>query len=89
MSGLLSSLGIEWKSLVAQLINFGILVFVLWKLVYKPILKVLDERAQMAKDAAEKSNSIESKLEEMRLREEEVLVKARLAGEKLVKDAVR
>lgn len=87
MSGLLSSLGVEWKSIIAQLINFGILVFVLWKLVYKPVLKVLDERAQMAKDAAEKSNSIESKLEEMKLREEEVLAKARQAGEKLVKDA--
>jgi F-type H+-transporting ATPase subunit b len=87
MSGLLSSLGIEWKSLIAQLINFGILVFVLWKLVYKPILKVLDDRAQMAKDAAEKSSSIESKMEEMKLREEEILAKARASGEKLVKDA--
>ena len=87
MSGLISSLGIEWKSLIAQLINFGILVFVLWKLVYKPILKVLDERTQMAKDAEAKSSSIDSKLEEMKLREEEVLAKARVAGEKLVKDA--
>lgn len=83
---LLSSLGIEWKLLVAQIINFGILVFVLYKLVYKPLLKVLDERTAMVKEAAEKSSSIESKIEEIKALEEKTLAEARVRGKELIKE---
>lgn len=83
---LLSSLGVEWKLLVAQIINFGILVFVLYKLVYKPLLKVLDERAEMVKDAADKSSSIDSKLDEIRALEESTLTEARKRGAEIIKE---
>lgn len=38
--------GIQWPLLVASVINFFILLFLLKKLLYKPILKVLDERRE-------------------------------------------
>jgi len=40
----LENLGIDAWGLVLYLVNFGILAFVLTKLLYKPILKTLDER---------------------------------------------
>jgi len=40
----LKSLGINLPSLLAQLINFTILLVVLYLLAYKPLLKILDER---------------------------------------------
>ncbi|MES2060108.1 MAG: hypothetical protein V4438_03695 [Patescibacteria group bacterium] len=85
MESLLQSFGIEWKLLIAQAINFAILAFVLWKLVYKPILKVLDERAAGAKEAAEKSSSIESKLEEIKALEEATLAESRKRGAEIIK----
>ncbi len=81
-----SSLGIEWKLLVAQIINFGILVFILYKLVYKPLLKVLDERVAMVKDAADKSSSIESKLNEIKALEESTLAESRKRGAEIIKE---
>lgn len=87
MESLIHAFGIEWKLLIAQIINFGILAFILFKLIYKPLLKVLDERTAMVKDAEEKSSSIDSKLEEIKALEEKVLAEARKTGEKLVKDA--
>jgi F-type H+-transporting ATPase subunit b len=52
----LARLGVDWRLLVAQLVNFGIVLFVMAKWVYKPLLKVMDERAakieQGLKDAA-------------------------------------
>ena len=84
---LFQSFGIEWKLIIAQIINFGVLVFILWKLVYRPLLKVLDERTKQAKDAEEKSNSVDSKLEEIKKLEEQTLAEARNAGQKLLKDA--
>ena len=40
----LTSLGINGKMLIAQIINFLVLLFILNKLLYKPILKMFDER---------------------------------------------
>lgn len=40
----LENLGIDAWGLVLYLVNFGILAFILTKLLYKPILKTLDER---------------------------------------------
>jgi F-type H+-transporting ATPase subunit b len=35
---------ITWFTIVAQIVNFLILVFLLWKFLYKPILKTMDDR---------------------------------------------
>lgn len=42
--GLLASLGINAKLFLAQLLNFSILLLVLWRFAYKPLLKLMDER---------------------------------------------
>ena len=83
---LLSSLGIEWKLIIAQIVNFGILVFILYKLVYKPLLSALDSRVAQVKEVAEKTSSIDSKLEEIKSLEEETLAEARKAGAKIIKE---
>lgn len=40
----MEQLGIDAKLLVAQMVNFLIIVFVLSKILYKPILTMLDKR---------------------------------------------
>ncbi len=40
----LGALGVDWKIFIAQLLNFTIVLFVLWKWVYTPLLKALDAR---------------------------------------------
>lgn len=32
----MSEIGIDWKMLIAQLISFSIVFFVLWRFAYKP-----------------------------------------------------
>ena len=44
MSELFSQLGIDWKLLLAQGVNFVILLIVLTKFVYKPLIKIVEER---------------------------------------------
>ena len=47
-------LGLNLKMFIAQLVNFGLIMLVLWKLAYKPLLKVLDDRAaKVAKGVAD------------------------------------
>ena len=56
----MEALGIDIKLLVVQIINFGILFFVLKKFLYTPILKLLDER----KKEVEKQKELLTKTEE-------------------------
>ncbi|MSR84913.1 ATP synthase F0 subunit B [Candidatus Uhrbacteria bacterium] len=42
--GLLASLGINAKLFYAQLINFGIVMLIVWRWVYRPLLKAMDRR---------------------------------------------
>lgn len=43
---LIHKLGIDWKLLIAQIVNFFILLFVLYKFVYRPVLEMLDKRSK-------------------------------------------
>jgi F-type H+-transporting ATPase subunit b len=40
----LGALGIDWRLLIAQLINFSVVLFVMWKWVYTPLLKMIESR---------------------------------------------
>lgn len=58
----IQSLGIDWKLLVAQIINFVILLFILRKFLYTPILKMLDKRKVSIEEGIESSREAETKL---------------------------
>ncbi|MEK7528836.1 MAG: F0F1 ATP synthase subunit B [Patescibacteria group bacterium] len=55
----LTTLGIDFKVLAAQVVNFGILLFVLTKLLYHPILKAMDERRQRIAESLVKAEEID------------------------------
>ncbi len=61
---LLAKLGVDWRLLVAQLINFGILLAVLYKFLYKPVLKLLHERSAKIEDGLKNAEAVEVKLKE-------------------------
>lgn len=47
---------INWFEIVAQIINFVILLFILQKLFYKPIVKAMEERQARIKEEVDKAN---------------------------------
>ena len=66
MEALFTAFGIEWKLLLAQGVNFGVLILGLTYLLYKPVLKMLREReAVIAKgvEDAEESARIRATIE--------------------------
>jgi len=56
----MEALGLDIRLLVAQLINFGLLIFLLNKFLYKPLIKMLDDRKKKIAEAAENSIKIET-----------------------------
>ncbi len=53
MEQLFDAFGIDGKLLLAQLINFGVLFVALTWLLYKPVMKTLDERAEKIRQGVE------------------------------------
>lgn len=56
MQQLLEAFGIQWSLLIAQAVNFGIVLIALWYFLYKPVMTMLEKRkrvvAQGVEDAA-------------------------------------
>lgn len=64
---MLEVLGVNFKEILFAFINFLLLVFILWKLLYKPITEMLDKRKQIIQDSlhdAEKARNIAEKQKE-------------------------
>ncbi|MBN1258236.1 F0F1 ATP synthase subunit B [Candidatus Peregrinibacteria bacterium] len=89
----LHKLGIDFKVLIAQIINFGILFLILRHFLYRPILGALESRKKRIRESLEKAAEIEKKSvaaeEEYKNRilkankeADEIIESARLAGEK-------
>ena len=55
----LGNLGIDVNMLVAQIVNFGLLMIVLSYFVYKPTIKVIEENEQALKEGGELKQALE------------------------------
>jgi F0F1-type ATP synthase membrane subunit b/b' len=55
----LGRLGIDFNLILAQVVNFAILVFILFKFVYKPIYKKIEEDEAKLKEAQTKSQVLD------------------------------
>jgi F-type H+-transporting ATPase subunit b len=95
---LFQSLGIDWRMMIFQLIAFAILVFVLAKFVYPPILKMLDRREKLiedsvkaAKDANEKAaksaDEVAKQLANARKDAEDIVAAAREQSAQMLADS--
>ncbi|OPL09564.1 MAG: hypothetical protein AVO33_00270 [delta proteobacterium ML8_F1] len=58
-------MNIKWFEIIAQMINFFILLFLLYKLFYKPVIKTMDDRQQRIRDNQTKSDEKMKKADEL------------------------
>lgn len=56
------SFGIQPTLLLAQIVNFLVILFLLKKFFYKPIIKILDERKKRIEESLKNADLIEEKL---------------------------
>jgi len=58
----IGELGINWPTLLAQVVNVGILFVLLYFAAYKPIMRMLDERSRRVKESMENAEAIKQQL---------------------------
>ena len=84
---LLKNLGVDGPKLIAQLINFGIVLFVLWRFAYKPVLEMLETRRQKIAKSMDEAEQIKAELAETQAERDKVMAEANARAEKLIADA--
>ncbi|MEK7103352.1 MAG: F0F1 ATP synthase subunit B [Patescibacteria group bacterium] len=82
-----SQLGIDWRLLIAQVVNIVILLFLLHRFLYKPILKALDSRQIMVAASVKKAEEIEVRFKETAAQQQQVLVDARMQAQEIIGQA--
>ena len=79
--------GLEWQLVVAQIINFIIIYFILKKYLYKPLLRMIAQRQDLAKESVEKSQESEKVLEKAEAQEKIIIQKAQTSSKQIITDA--
>jgi len=79
--------GVDWPHLISQIVSFGIVCLVLYRLAYTPILKMLEaRRAQIASGLAN-AEKIKAELARIETERLDILRKAGDEGRQLIEDA--
>lgn len=83
----MGALGIQVGQLITQLLAFIILVFLLWRFAYRPIVTALDQRSERVRSSMEQADRIERQLAETESRNQQILMEARREAQQIIVQA--
>lgn len=83
---ILSTFGVQPVLLLAQIVNFIILLFLLKKFAYKPIMKVLEERRIKIETGVIQAEEAEKKLAETEVRQKEIISGAEQESSRIIQE---
>lgn len=84
---ILAKLGIDWKLFVAQIVNFVILLLVLRRFAYQPILNLLEERREKIEQGLKHSDEATEYLKSAREESSRMLAKAKQDAQRMIEEA--
>jgi F-type H+-transporting ATPase subunit b len=79
--------GVDWTHLGAQVVSFGIVCAVLYRLAYKPILAMLEARRQQIAAGLANADKIKAELARIEVERTAILTRAGDEGRQLIADA--
>lgn len=79
--------GIDWPSLIAQIVTFAVVALVLYKLAFKPVLATIDTRQQKIEEGLRYTEEMKARLAATEQQTAEALKKASLEGQRIIDEA--
>lgn len=87
MQDLLTNFGINWYLLIAQIVNFLIVLYLLKRFAFGPILKLLQDRKKTIAESVKNAEETQKLLEQTEEREKEVLKAAQSQAQEIIAGA--
>jgi|SRR6202007_600109 F-type H+-transporting ATPase subunit b len=83
-SNVAEQFGVYWPNLIAQIILFFIVYWVLSKFAFKPIMAMLEERRRRIEEGQINAEKIKQQLAEAQIKYEETLARANAEAQRLI-----
>lgn len=87
MGALFSAFGVDWHLLLIQLVNFVLLLAALTYFLYRPVLRIIDERREKVAEGVRLAQQADQKLEDAKTQSDEIVAGAAKEAEGLVATA--
>jgi F-type H+-transporting ATPase subunit b len=79
--------GVDWAHLIAQIISFGIVCYLLYGFAYKPVLAMLETRRNEIAEGLANAEKIKAELARTEAQRQEVMAQANTQATKLIEEA--
>ena len=87
ISDLAGQFGVNWKFLFAQIANFCIVAFLLYKFAFKPVISSIDDRQKKIADGLQYAEEMKHKLAETEKQHKKTLKEAQHEAQKIIAEA--
>ena len=87
ISKIIQDFGISWPFFLAQVINFSVVGFVLWRFAFKPVMATLDERQKKIADGLRYADEMKAKLEALQQESVATAKRAQADASKVIDEA--
>jgi F-type H+-transporting ATPase subunit b len=84
---IVTTFGIDWPHLLAQIVSFSIVCFILYRFAYRPILNMLELRRQQIAQGLANAEQIKAELAQTEAQRKEVMAQANVEANKFIEEA--
>ena len=87
MESIVSTFHINWASLIAQVVNFALVVGVLWYFAFRPLSQAMQSRTKKIEQSLKDAEAINKKLETTAAQSDQIIIQAKQQADQIIKDA--
>ncbi|MFA6322471.1 MAG: F0F1 ATP synthase subunit B [Candidatus Buchananbacteria bacterium] len=87
MGEIISTFHLDLKLIIAQLVNFGVVVFVLWYFALKPLAKKMSERTETIEKSLADAKKIQDNLKDSDAEKSKIIKEARVESVKIIAES--
>ncbi|MCS7063909.1 MAG: F0F1 ATP synthase subunit B [Methylacidiphilales bacterium] len=86
---ILQRLEVNWPKLIAQAVNFGLVLLILWHFAFRKIIRLLDERQQKIAESVRNAERIQQELAQAEQQRKDILSRANEQANALIAEAMK
>jgi F-type H+-transporting ATPase subunit b len=87
MEQIIETFGIDWRVLIVQIVNFALLLGLLWHFLYKPLVKLIESRREQIIKGVADAERAEAALRDADAKKADVLAQASIEADELIASA--
>jgi F-type H+-transporting ATPase subunit b len=79
--------GVDWPHLIAQMISFSIVCFLLYRFAYRPVLRMLQDRRRLIAESLANADKVKAELARTETQRKEVMAQANAQATQFIEEA--